>query len=114
MLIAFVVVARAGCPSACDDEPVASVASPDRRHTALVVARGCGATADFVTAVQVESAGWLSSSRQDVLVIRGSESVGLVWSTDGKTLQVKVSSGVGPRDVFLKTEDVDGIRIFFR
>jgi hypothetical protein len=47
----------AGCADVCSDTVVQRMIAPDRRHTAVMFQRDCGATTGFSTQISILSAG---------------------------------------------------------
>jgi hypothetical protein len=86
LVTALVLMTRAACPRVCDDEFYQSVRSPDGIHEARIGIRGCGATTQDVTVLQVG----VGSEYEDAVVVPGEGMVDYEWTSDGGTLVVRI------------------------
>ena len=107
LLIGCIVIARVGCGSLCEDEVQGDVASEDGTHHARIVIRGCGATTDFVTVVQLGANG----RYRDIFSVEGQADLRLGWRASGQRLVISVPSGLPGRRVSSSTSEIDGITV---
>jgi hypothetical protein len=91
-------VALAGC---CSDETDVEAGSPDGRFLARSVVRNCGATAGFVTVIEVEDQQALVLDTHHIVTLDGHGGVGLRWTSPAE-LRVDL-----PADVSLAIDVYD-------
>lgn len=105
----LLVMLRLAFGSDCDQEVQQSLTSPDRRHTARIAIRSCGATVEFVTVVEVGR----GESFTEALAISGRTILDLKWSDASDALLIGV--GATPAEkVYPKAREIDGVRVEVR
>jgi len=112
LLLASCIVAGIVLGSCCANEVHSESVSPDGRYIASVIERNCGATTDYVTAVQIRGARSAFSGRtwDDVFRVGGVATVRLSWDGSNHLL---VARPHRPSQTFAASSTWDDIRITY-
>lgn len=88
LLVSLVMIVISGCDfsslSGCEDATVLHKVSPNAKYEAIVLERGCGATTDFVTKINLIDREAYFGRSEEVFLIKGSMNVGIEWTTDSR------------------------------
>jgi hypothetical protein len=112
VFFAFAATLIAGC-GLCNNEVLVQQPSTDRKLTATVFVRNCGATTDYSTIVSVHrSEGSFDKSTDFVFVANGRHSLAAVWQSP-RLLRIECP-GCSERDIFKQVLRDAGVDITYK
>jgi hypothetical protein len=109
-----------GCADACQNDVVARLEAPDRKHDAVLFQRDCGATTGFSTQISILSAGDVPDWRGNVFIADDGRREVALGSWQGPWAQIRwkspdallVQYAEGSR-IFKQDQSVAGVKIEF-
>jgi hypothetical protein len=102
-----------GCE--CENVPAREQASPDGQYVATVVERNCGATSDYLTAINVRSQAdpFEGDSADDVFMMWGLPPLEISWS-GARQLLVGVPTLRGKEKIYIREASWRDVTITYR